>query len=260
MALLTNCDFSSLVIDKLCDEAVERDAAVSCFYFDFAIRKEQSPINMFGALMKQLVSRSNPIPNEIVQEFENQKKFIGGRGLQISGILKMFQTIAIGVRTFICIDALDECAPENRVVVLDSLGQILLESPNTRMFMTGRPHIRCEIERRLGGAATFISIGPTEDDVLRYLREKLRNDTTPEIMNSTLEAKIMKIIPEASSETYVENSVRRRPGRPADSRQAFSPARPGQCETDLGFSGQAFEKPAGFWVPGGACRLSVYSM
>ena len=41
-------------------------------------------------------------------------------------------------------------------------------------------------------------------------------------------------------------SVRKRPGRPADSRQAFSPARPGHGETDLGFVGQALGKPAGF--------------
>ena len=44
----------------------------------------------------------------------------------------------------------------------------------------------------------------------------------------------------------IRPSVRKRQGRPADSRQAFSPARPGQSETDLGFSGQALEKPAGF--------------
>jgi len=41
-------------------------------------------------------------------------------------------------------------------------------------------------------------------------------------------------------------SVRKRPGRPADNRPAFSPARPGLCETDLGFVGQALGKPAGF--------------
>jgi len=55
-------------------------------------------------------------------------------------------------------------------------------------------------------------------------------------------------------------SVRKRPGRPTDSQQAFSPARSGQGETDLGFSGQALEKPAGFMGPGGAGRLSVYSL
>ena len=53
-------------------------------------------------------------------------------------------------------------------------------------------------------------------------------------------------------------SVRKRPGRPADSRQAFSPARPGQGETDQGFSGQALKKPAGFREPAGAGRHLVY--
>jgi len=162
---------------------------------------------MLGALLKQLVGRFNPVPDTIVQEFRNQKTLIGGRGPEISGILKMFQIVAATMRTFICVDALDECAPEHRVVVLNSLGQILRGSPNTLLFMTGRSHVRCEIQRRLGGGAIFISIEPTEDDVLRYLREKLRNDTRPEIMNSTLAGNILKSIPEASSETYVQEGT-----------------------------------------------------
>jgi len=207
MVWLTSGDLSSLVIDKLCDEAIKEDSAVTCFYFDFATRGEQSAINILGSLLKQLVSRFNPIPDAIVQEFQNQKKVIGGRGPRIPGILNMFQAITTTVRTFVCIDALDECVPEHRVVVLDSLGQILRGSPNTRIFMTGRPHIRSEIERRIGGGAILISIEPKEDDVLRYLRERLRNDTTPEIMNSALEEDILKSIPEASSETYVEKGT-----------------------------------------------------
>jgi len=106
MILLTSCDRSSLVVDKLCDEAIERDTAVTCFYFDFAARKKQSPINMLGSLLRQLVNRFNPIPEAILLEFQNQKKLIGGRGLQISGIVKMFQTIATTMTTFVCIDAL----------------------------------------------------------------------------------------------------------------------------------------------------------
>ena len=209
MALLTSSDLSSLVIDKLCDEAMERDTAVTCFYFDYATRKEQSPINMLGSLLKQLAGKFKPIPDAIIQEFENQKKVIGGRRPQISEILTMFQIIAAGVRTIICVDALDECVPKHRVVVLDSLGQILRGSPNTRLFMTGRPHVRSEIKRRLGGATVFISIEPAEDDLFEYLRERLRTDTTPEIMDNTLEMDILKIIPEAHSKTYVEDETMR---------------------------------------------------
>ena len=76
---LTDYDHSSLVIDKLCDEAAEDSTAVTCFYFDFAARNEQSPINMLGSLLRQLVSGLEGIPEAVVQSYRNQKKVIGGR-------------------------------------------------------------------------------------------------------------------------------------------------------------------------------------
>ena len=191
------------MIDKLCDEAVEEDTAVACFYFDFAARTEQSPVNMLGSLLRQLVSGMEGIPEAVVRSFRNQKKVIGGRGLQVSGILKMFQTIAGTKRTFICVDALDECVPENRMVILESLGQIARESLDTRILVTGRSHVRSEVERKLGGAVAFLLIEPTGDGIIGYLREKLKNDTTPEIMSGALEGDIMESISQIGSETYV---------------------------------------------------------
>ena len=47
----------------------------------------------------------------------------------------MLRTTGSEKRTFICIDALDECAAEYRVKVLNSLNQILHKSPGTRMFV-----------------------------------------------------------------------------------------------------------------------------
>ena len=213
MVLLIGYDNSSLVIDKLCDEVGEEDTTVMCFYFDFAARNEQSPVNMLGSLLRQLVSGLEEIPEAVVQGFRKQRKGIGGRALQVSGILKMFQTITATRRTFICVDALDECVPEHRRVVLESLGQILQGSPDTRVFITGRSHVRVEVEGKLYGAATFILIQPTEDGVIRYLRDRLRDDRlrnhiTPEIMSSTLEAEIMRSIPEMNSETYVGTRAR----------------------------------------------------
>ena len=206
--LLIDFNNSSLVIDKLCDEAVEGDPLVLCFYFDFAARNQQSPVNMFGSLLKQLVSGEQEIPEAIIRDFRKEKRVIGGRGLQVSGILKLFQRIAATRRTFICVDALDECVPEHRIVVLDSLSQILRGSPNTRLFMTGRPQVRSDVGRRLVGGATFIYIRATEDRILRFVREKLRKDTIPDMMSSTLEEDIMRSIPAISSETYVGTRLR----------------------------------------------------
>ena len=206
MVFLTGWDGRSLVIDKLCDEAAEEDTAVACFYFDFAARNEQSPVNMLGSLLRQLVSGLEGIPEAVVQSFRNQKKVIGGRGLQVSGILKMFRTITTAKRTFICVDALDECAPQHRMIILESLGQIVRDSLDTRIFRAGRSHIRSEVERKLGGAAAFVLIEPTGDGIIQYLREKLRSDTTPEMMSSALEENILESISQLSSETYVKTS------------------------------------------------------
>ena len=205
---LTGYNDSSLVIYKLCDEVIGGDPIVLCFDFDFASRNEQSPVNMLGSLLRQLVSRHGEIPEAIAEGFRNDKISIGGRGLQVSGVLKMFRAITVTRRTFICVDALDECVPEYRMVVLESLGQILQGSASTRLLMTGRPHVPSEVERELSGAATFIFIRATKDGVLRFLREKLNKDTMPNAMSSALEEDVMKSIPAISSETYVRTRQR----------------------------------------------------
>jgi len=50
---------------------------------------------------------------------------IGGRRLGLPNIVKMLRTTSSTKRTFICIDALDECVLEHRTRLLDSLNQIM---------------------------------------------------------------------------------------------------------------------------------------
>ena len=202
--LLTSRDVSSLVIDTLCDRARERNATVACFYFDFAVQKEQSSTSAMGALLKQVVSGLEVIPEEISRAYQDQKKAIGGRGPRLADLVKMLQATSSKEDTFVCIDALDECVPEHRVKLLDSLNKILRKSPGTRIFVTGRPHIQPEIGRRLAGSVTSLSITPRRGDIITYLRSRLEEDTNPDAMDSSLEAEILRKIPENISEMYVE--------------------------------------------------------
>ena len=192
------------MIDRLCDQAEEENVAVACFYFDFAAQKEQSPTRTLGTLLKQVVSGLEEVPGGIAKAYGNQKKSIGGRVPQLSDVVNMLQTTSSTKRTFICIDALDECVAEYRVRFLDSLYQILQSSPGTRIFMTGRPHIQDEIGRRISGRVTTIRITPRRGDVVGYLRTKLNEDTNPDAMDSSLEADILRKIPEDVSEMCVE--------------------------------------------------------
>ena len=197
---LTIRDFSSLVIDDLCDQAEGQDATVACFYFDFAAQNEQSPASVLGCLLKQLVFGLEEIPEEISRTFKARKSALGGRGPQISRILKMLQTTLSRKRAFICIDALDECAVADRVKLLNSLRQILKKSPRTRVFIIGRPHIQDEIERVLTGRVTSVSVSTKKDDIIGYLRVRLAEDPTPHAMDKSLEADILEKIPGNMSE------------------------------------------------------------
>jgi len=156
-----------------------------------------------GALLKQVVGGLEEIPEEVSQAYQKQKKGLGGRGPRLSDIVKMLQTTSSKERTFICIDAIDECVPEYRVKLLDSLNKILQNSASTRIFVTGRPHIRPEIAKRLGGRVTSLPISTGRDDMIRYLHRRLEEDTTPDAMDSSLEAEILRKIPENVSEMYV---------------------------------------------------------
>ena len=206
MQALTSRNVSSLVIDTLCDQDRDQNATVACFYFDFAAQNDQSPASTMGALLKQVVGGLEEIPEEISQAYQKQKKALGGRGPRLSDTVKMLQTITSKERTFICIDGLDECVPEHRAKILDSLRQILEKSPGTRIFVTGRPHVRPEITRRLA-RVTSLPISTKRDDIIRYLHSRLEEDTIPDAMDSSLEAEILKRIPEDVSEMYVETTL-----------------------------------------------------
>ena len=113
----------------------------------------------------------------------------------------MLQDISSSRCTFICIDALDECMEEYRAKLLDSLKQILHKSTSTRIFLAGRSHIRDEVEKHLAGRVAAVCITPTKRDIIRFLRAKLKEDTTPDAMDKNLEEDIIKSIPEMVSET-----------------------------------------------------------
>jgi len=181
--------------------AGERNIAISCFYVDFAAREEQTPANILGSLLKQIVGGLEKVPDEISRTFQGYKKVIGGRKLRVARIVKMLQTVTSLQPTFICVDALDECVERHRPEVLDSLRQILEESPNTRIFLTGRRHIRGEIETHLGGRAAVLSIKPNGDDIVGYVQMRLSKDTSLGAMDSGLENEIIKSLTENIPET-----------------------------------------------------------
>ena len=189
-----------MVTDTLGDWARGQDVAVACFYLDFAAQNEQSPTSILGSLLKQVVCGLEEIPAKIAQTFRDQKMVIGGRNLGLDEIVELLQDITSLRLTFICIDALDECRAKYRAKLLDSLKRILHKSPSARIFLAGRLHIRGEVEKRLAGRVAVVLVAPAKDDIIRFLRAKLKEDITPDAMDKNLEKDIIMTIYEKVSE------------------------------------------------------------
>ncbi|RPA91188.1 hypothetical protein L873DRAFT_1819890 [Choiromyces venosus 120613-1] len=156
---------------------------------------------MMGGILKQLVAALNKLPEEISKAFQKSEESIGGRGLRLPDILKLLtQILASFRRTFICIDGLDEYAVERRPELLRSLQQVLRDSPNTRLFLAGRPHLKEEVKKHLSEPVAHLVIKPHESDIKKYITMKMSQDPDPDAMDSKLESEIMRSISENSSD------------------------------------------------------------
>ena len=203
--LLTAQNTSSLVIDSLCDQEGKEDVLIAGLYCDYLNQQEQTTTNVMGAILKQLVGRGD-IPGYVREAFQVGKRNFGGRGPELPDLIRMLKiTIASLPQVFICLDALDEFLPKTLPELLGSLRDIVRESPEARLFFTGRPHVTGDI-RRYFAQAVVIPISPNRDDVRSYLEMRLEKDTEPEVMNDSLRADIVRIIMEKTSDMYVRVS------------------------------------------------------
>ena len=158
---------------------------------------------MLGAMLKQLLWEGN-ISEEITKAFEEAKGHFGGVGPEVPELLDMLKTaIAQHQWVVICIDGLDESLAVHRTGLLSALQVIVREFPNVRLFLTGRSFIRSEVESYFPTVDT-ISVTPTREDTMAFLRMRLDGDTDPDAMDDRLREDIMEIIPKAISEMYVQ--------------------------------------------------------
>ena len=188
--LLTARDTSSLVIDSLRDWANE-DLAVAWLYCDHESNNEQTVAAMIGAILRPLLTRESL---RDIRKADRER-----RELLLQDLMRFLRTaIALVFRVFICIDALDECPPENLPELLRLLS-IVQQFSGTSIFLTGRPHVQEVIQRHFVGTVV-IPICPNPGDIRNYLEMRLERDNKPEAMDYDLRVDIIEIIVEKMSD------------------------------------------------------------
>ena len=84
---------------------------------------------------------------------------------------------------------------KERPKLWESLQRIFRACPNTRLFVTGRPHIREEVREYFPGCPDLLPIASAEKDIQKYIMMRLEMDSELDVVDTELEADILAIIP-----------------------------------------------------------------
>jgi hypothetical protein len=149
-------------------------------YFQYDARNLQTSENILRTLCKQIVYQLDVIPDCVQTAYNISKS--RGTSLLID-TADFFSILAECVTNFstvfLMLDALDECADDQRLALLKILQPIF--GPKMRGFVTSRPHVRDtpdfreddELQRWLQDENT-LEIATSPDDIAIFLEEQFK--------------------------------------------------------------------------------------
>jgi Cdc6-like AAA superfamily ATPase len=158
---------TSIVVDDLCTK-FKKDGSIGIAYLycNFRQQQEQKPEDLLVSLLKQLVQEQPSVPFSMKSLYERHK--IKRTRPSFDEISQVLQSIMAGYsRTFIIIDALDECQVSNggrRKFLLEIVN--LQAKTRAGLFVTSRfiPDVMEEFKGSLS-----LEIRAHDEDVRRYL-------------------------------------------------------------------------------------------
>ena len=180
------------MIDELQSSLAKEECSLAFWYFDYQDQDNQTPRNMISAILRQVAATISQIPKTLV---DAHKKFhdssLPMHELQ-NLLIDIIKTHGDTHRTYIIIDALDECDElSHRRVVLDFI-QRLKEILGVRIFVTSRqrPHDINVVFQ----AYPQIEIEARESDLMRYMYQEIRGANVEDFVDEKFAKEIVDTI------------------------------------------------------------------
>jgi Cdc6-like AAA superfamily ATPase len=187
---------ASIVVDHVLTKFRDNSSiGIAYLYCNFRRQEEQKPVDLLASLLKQLIQRRSSVPKiamDIYKHHNNERTRPSFH--EISTILQAI--VADYSRTFIIIDALDECqiSDGGRRRFLAELFNLQVR---TRANFLATSRFIPEIEKEFTGRSTKLEIRASDDDLQTYLdghmlrlpsfvshSEDLRNEIKTAIINA----------------------------------------------------------------------------
>ena len=126
--------YRSAIVDHLHTSFNER-SDIGIAYFYFKCTTVASPRDVVASLLKQLCLRSKSVPGPVAQLWDHREIEDFPKLLDLmSALLSVCSRFR---RSFLCIDALDECAHEHQAILQEVLRK--LKMSRYRLLITSRP-------------------------------------------------------------------------------------------------------------------------
>ena len=151
-------------------------------------------VNILGSLLHQLlITVPEPIADEVIKKLEDIQSLRGK--LETRDALALLKIRLHQLKqAFICIDAVDELEPKVRQQLLNILKELVTDY-NTHLFLTGRVHIECEVQKFFDVELRYsVTISASQQDIEKYLEQQIMEDLNPDAMDRVLAEEIADAI------------------------------------------------------------------
>ncbi|KAM5437912.1 hypothetical protein MaudCBS49596_006473 [Microsporum audouinii] len=178
---------TTMVIDEIRNSISGHDV-MAFHYFDYQDQDLQTHSGVLSSILRQIIAMMPDIPQCVMGAYT---KSGGSSSLPAHELEKLILSITQGVqRTYIIIDALDECIEAtNRKPLLSFLNQISKQNPAVRLFVTSRPYPR-DIHTAFQ-AHRQIVIQAHESDLRRYLYREIDLADVQDVVDHEFATKVV---------------------------------------------------------------------
>ena len=143
---------------------------------------------MLASLLKQLVLFNNNIPEAVKKLHEHPRKKDGVSQMQI-----MERTISLTCeaydRVFIVIDALDECEPRHKGILINFLNQMQSKS-SVNIMLTSRSFPEMMVQKHFRNACNM-AIAAHETDIRKYIIQEIANSDKADVIDENFKSEMI---------------------------------------------------------------------